>query len=277
MTTTVIQTHYSSPDLMKRIEQGLQAMGKDRDSITLDDLAPVDEFHVRGAAATADLIQLLAPTAKMHVLDLGSGLGGPARRLTQTSGCSVTGIDLSESYCATAAMLTQWCGLDKQVRFQRGNVTDLSAFQAATFDAAWTIHVGMNVADKTTFYQEVYRVLKPGAAFVIYDVFTMGGQHINFPVPWAQTQESSFLLTLDEGLAHLAKTGFGAITVHDWTEAGVDFLSNSVARFAQQKAPPPLGLHLLLGAVFRTMFQSLHQNFVEQRLQLAAIRCVNRA
>lgn len=276
MITTAIQSHYSAPDLMTRIVQGLQTMGKDRHSFTLDDLALVDEFHVRGAAATADLIQLLAPTAQMHVLDLGSGLGGPARRLAQTSGCSVTGIDLSESYCTTAATLTQWCGLDQQVRFQRGNVSDLSVFQAGTFDAAWTIHVGMNVPDKTTFYQEVYRVLKPGAAFVIYEVFTTGGQHINFPVPWAQTQESSFLLTLDEGQAHLAEAGFGAITVHDWTEAGTAFLNNSVARFAQQTAPPPLGLHLLLGPVFRTMFQALHQNFVEQRLQLAAICCVKR-
>lgn len=273
MSTTMLQAHYTATDLIHKIEAGLQTMGKNRLSLTLDDLAPVDEFHVRGAAATTDLIHWLAPTSAMHVLDLGSGLGGPARRLAQTCGCRVTGVDLSESYCATATTLNQWCGLDKQVRFQVGNVTDLSTFQPATFDAAWTIHVGMNIADKSAFYAEVARVLKPGGCFVVYEFFTTGGQNIHFPVPWAREAAASCLLNREEIAHYLTASGFRAMSVQDWTDAGLAFLQKSIAGFGQQTTPPPLGLHLVLGPIIRTMIQSLYQNLAEQRLQLVALRC----
>ncbi len=278
MSTPTVEHHYASPGLIDRIENGLAKLGKSTTTLTIDDLAPVDEFHVRGAAATAELIQLLAPTPGMQVLDLGSGLGGPARRLARATGCAVTGVDLSADYCAAGTALTAWCGLSDLVHLQPGDVTDLAALADASFDAAWTIHVGMNIADKEAFYRAVQRVLKPGAAFLIYDVFSATDQAIHFPVPWAKTAESSFLATIDEALLYLTQAGFAQLTVHDKTDAGLAFLERSISQRAQpatqQVAPPPLGLHVVVGPIFRTMIQSLHRNFAEHRVQLAAIHAL---
>ncbi len=119
--TAVVKQHYSSPELLARIEEGLHKMAKGWDTITLDDLAPVDEFHTRARAATIELIQMLGVTADMHVLDIGSGLGGPARHLAATSGCKVTGIDLSEDYCAVGEILNEWLGLMDKVSRNRSD------------------------------------------------------------------------------------------------------------------------------------------------------------
>lgn len=278
-----LKTHYAASGLISRIEAGLAQLGKhpsalrpdnpSPDNLSPDDLTPIDEFHVRGPAATAELIALLAPTAQMHVLDVGSGLGGPARRLARATGCRVTGVDLSEDFCATGAILNEWTGLSQQVKLTPGDATDLAQFQAAIFDAAWTIHVGMNIADKIACYSEVFRVLKPGAPFVIYDVLTTGDQAIHYPVPWAQTAAISFLVTRTALKATLAQAGFTVTTVEDHTTKALAALERAVKQQSQQTAPPPLGLHLVLGPIVRTMVQTLHQNFAEQRVELLAVRC----
>lgn len=268
-----LKTHYAAPGLISRIEAGLAQLGKHPPALEPDDLSAVDEFHVRGPAATAELISLLAPTAEMHVLDVGSGLGGPARRLARATGCRVTGVDLSESYCAVGTTLNEWTGMSEQVKLTPGDATDLAQFQAATFDAAWTIHVGMNIANKIACYSEVFRVLKSGAPFVIYDVLTTGDQAIHFPVPWAQTAATSFLVTRAELTMILAQVGFTVTTIEDHTTKALAGLERAAAQQSQQTAPPPLGLHLVLGPVVRTMVQTLRQNFIEQRVELVAVRC----
>ncbi len=270
-----LKTHYAAPGLISRIEAGLAQLGKHPPALEPDDLSAVDEFHVRGPAATAELISLLAPTAEMHVLDVGSGLGGPARRLAKATGCRVTGVDLSENYCATGTTLNEWTGMSQQVTLTPGDATDLAQFQAATFDAAWTIHVGMNIANKTACYSEVFRVLKPDAPFVIYDVLATGDQAIHFPVPWAQSAAASFLVTRAELTMMLAQVGFTVITAEDHTTKALAGLERA-AQQSQQTAPSPLGLHLVLGPIVRTMVQTLHQNFVEQRVELVAVRCQKR-
>ncbi|MFN8493748.1 MAG: class I SAM-dependent methyltransferase [Caldilineaceae bacterium] len=268
-----LKTHYAAPNLISRIEAGLAQLGKHPNALGPDDLSPVDEFHVRGPAATAELITLLAPTAEMHVLDVGAGLGGPARRLARATGCRVTGVDLSESYCTVGTILNEWTNLSQQVKLTPGDATNLAQFQNAIFDAAWTIHVGMNLADKAACYREVFRVLKPGAAFVIYDVLTIGDQAIHFPVPWAQTAATSFLATRAELKTILAQVGFTVTAVEEHTTKALIALARAATQQDQQTTPPPLGLHLVLGPIVRTMVQSLRRNFAEQRVELVAVRC----
>ena len=271
--TDTISRHYESPNLLARIEEGLGKMGKSPTTVVLDDLGPVDEFHTRGPAATAELIALLNAGPGTHVLDVGSGLGGPARRLAAATGCRVTGIDLSADYCAVGTELTKWLGLTEQVKLTQGDGAQAADTAAGPYDAAWTIHVGMNVRDKPAFYAGIAKALKPGASFVIYDVLSNGGGDIHFPVPWANTAESSFVATLDEMKGHLAGAGFEVLQASDQTAESLAFFEESAARLQKLGAPPPLGLHLVLGPDFAKMIPNLWKNLAEGRAQVAAILC----
>ena len=271
--TDRILRHYESPDLLARIEEGLGKIGKSPETVVLDDLGAVDEFHTRGPAATSELIALLNAGPGTHVLDVGSGLGGPARRLAAATGCRVTGIDLSADYCAVGTELTKWLGLTDQVKLTQGDGTQAADTADGPYDAAWSIHVGMNVRDKPAFYAGIAKALKPGAPFVIYDVLSNGGGGIHFPVPWAKSPESSFVATLDEMKGHLAGAGFEVLQTNDQTAESLAFFEQIAARQQKLDAPPPLGLHLVLGPDFAKMIPNLRKNLAEGRARVAAILC----
>ena len=244
---TELETHYASPGLLGRIAQGLDAIGKSAETVSLGDLAPLDEFHLRGAAATAELIVLLGVGPNSHVLDVGSGLGGPARRLADATGCRVTGLDLTAEYCDVGNRLSEWTGLAGRVRLEHGDARHLGRFAPASFDAAWSIHVGMNLEDKASAYGGVARALRPGAPFVIYDILATGAEQPSYPAPWASAPEHSFLATLDEMVAHLEGAGFSLVEARDRTQESIAFLDETLLRRREGGGPPPLGLHLVLG------------------------------
>ena len=188
--------HYCSPDLIERITSGLQKMGKSTETVTIDDLAGVDEFHLRGPKATQEIIDLLQAQADSRLIDLGSGLGGPARRIVATVGCHVTGVDLSSDYCKTARELSKWLKLDSKTDFVQGSVTELVGQEDGSFDGAFSIHVAMNIQDREAFYTQAARVLKAGARFVMYDLI-LGSENaqVKYPQPWAIDAADSFLVT----------------------------------------------------------------------------------
>jgi len=160
-----VASHYSeNRELADVIAQSLQSAGRDIGHLTTADLATVDEFHIRGRKATLELAAQMKLNADAHVLDIGSGLGGPARTLVETYGCRVTGIDLTQAFCDAATTLSRWVGLDERVSFKQGDATNLP-FDDATFDAAMTIHVAMNIAAKDKMYREAHRVVKPAGIF----------------------------------------------------------------------------------------------------------------
>lgn len=143
-----VASHYGvGGDLADAIAAKLREAGKDLAALTTADLGTIDEFHIRGRKATLELAGGLNLTDSSHVLDLGSGLGGPARTLAETYGCRVTGIDLTPTFCEAATALSGWVGLGDKVSFRQGDATDLP-FGKASFDAAMTIHVAMNIAAK---------------------------------------------------------------------------------------------------------------------------------
>jgi len=266
MISNEIKMHYASPGLHERIVQGLKAIGKSPASVDLDDLAPVDEFHLRGPAATRELIEILDVGEDSHVLDVGSGLGGPARRLAKATGSRVTGVDLSEDYCAVGNELTGWLNLSERVRLEPGDATRLERFAPSSFDAAWSIHVGMNIEDKGSFYANVAQVLKPGAPFVLFDILSAGAEEPQYPVPWAATPEQSFLAGGDEMSAHLERAGFSIIEIRDQTSQALAFLDESIAQMKSGGEPPPLGLHLVLGPTFKEIIVGVRRNLAEGRL-----------
>ncbi len=264
-----IQTHYARSDIGNIILAALEKAGKDANRLTLEDLAPVDEFHIRGRAATLELARAAGLDAAKRVLDVGSGVGGTSRCLAKEFGCRVTGIDLTEEYCRAAELLTAKIGLADLVDYRQGDATNLP-FDDASFDVVWTEHVAMNIPDKSRLYREMHRVLKPGGTLAIYDVLAGPSGSVLFPVPWARTPDASFLVRPDELRKLLEAAGFMVTSWSDTTEAARAWFV-SLAEKIRKEGLPPLGFHVLLGADFQAMAQNQRQNLEEGRIVLAQV------
>ena len=238
-----VQAHYRAVGLLDRIVAGLREAGKDPGAPTVDDLAPADEFHSAGRAATKDLAALAALKPGRRVLDVGSGLGGPARFLAATYGCDVTGIDLMPEFCTVANELSRMTRLAERTQFRRGNALALP-FDDGAFDCVWTIQTQMNIAEKRQFYGEVTRVLRPGGQFVFQDICAGNGQPLDFPVPWASETGQSHLISPEDLRTLLRKLGLKEHTFRDVSSTILAWLD---ANRPPAGTPPPLGMHLVLG------------------------------
>src|SRR4051794_35451478 len=129
-----VTRHYGSDDLTGRILVALTEAGLDVDKLSAETLFPFDQMHGRQLTATKEHVGRLALDPAQHVLDVGSGIGGPARYMAFTTGCRVTGIDLTEAFVAAARELTARCGLSERVDFHVGNALAMP-FDDAAFDA----------------------------------------------------------------------------------------------------------------------------------------------
>ncbi len=240
-----VAAHYRHGSLEQALVAALAAMGKDPDRLVPADLMGADEFHIGGAQATKDLAAQLALTPAMHLLDLGSGLGAPARTLATLHGCRVTGIDLSDEYVAVATSLTRRMGLADRVAFRCGSAMALP-FDAAAFDGVTLLHVGMNIADKRALCAGVHRVLRPGGFFAIYDVMRTGPGALDFPVPWSSGAETSFLEPPETYRAALTAAGFSIIAERSRAAFAREVFAAQRARQAVS-GPPPLGVQIVMG------------------------------
>jgi ubiquinone/menaquinone biosynthesis C-methylase UbiE len=239
-----VARHYARTDLEQAILDALVVSGKDLDRLAPDDLAPVDEFHTGGRQATIAFAERADFAPGMHLLDIGCGIGGPSRFFAER-GCRVTGIDLTEDYVRTAAALARRVGLADRVAYRHASALALP-FANGTFDGAYTMHVGMNIADKPALFAETRRVLKPGGAFAIYDIMRTGPGELGFPLHWATTATTSFVASPAAYRDALEAAGFAIVTEREHGDFARAFFREVVARAAQAGGPPPLGLHLLL-------------------------------
>ena len=243
--------HYEQGGLLPRILAGLKVLGKDLNSLTHEDLAPADEFHSAGRSATRALADLAQIPSGSRVLDVGSGLGGPARYLAATRGCDVAGIDLTPEFCAVANELSRLTGLADRTRFQVGDALELP-FVESNFDVVWTIQMQMNIRDKRRLYAGIARVLRPGGLFVCQEVCTGNGEPIDLPVPWASRPEQSHLVD-PESLCGLVRDA--GLRERSWRDVTSDIVAARKAQQAKTQASgagtpsalPPLGMHLVLG------------------------------
>ncbi len=237
--------HYSRGDLQERLLEALQAEGRDPDHLQQDDLSGADEFHIGGIKATEDLARGAGIHSDSRVLDVGSGIGGPARLFAQRFGAKVNGVDLTPEFVQVARSLTERTGLSGQVTFSQGSALALP-FDEDEFDVATMLHVGMNIEDKAALFAEVFRVLKPGGVFAVYDVMRMSDDEPTFPLPWSTAQADSFIGSPMEYSQGLEAAGFAVDTERNRREFGIAFMERGQARVAE-KGPSPLGPLLVLG------------------------------
>jgi len=261
-----IHRYYSPNDLYNNIIDALDRLGKDLSTVTLDDLQPVDEFHIRGDVATKELIDLSRFTPDMHILDVGCGVGGSTRRLSQQTGCCATGIDLSNEYIDAAERLTQLLNMQERVSFHAASALALP-FDDATFDGAWSIQMSMNIEDKPGWLRELHRVIKPGGRAVFYEVCGNRNTPVYFPVPWAQDSSMSFLEAPEIFRDMLTSAGFVIDTWNDKTELARKAFSHMTEPMGEPDLPE-LGVHLLVGSDILTKAYNLHRNLDDERVSL---------
>jgi SAM-dependent methyltransferase len=240
-----VAAHYTHGYLLQAILDALQQMGKDPERFTAMDLVTGDEFHLGWLPATAALAQELDLAPGMHVIDVGSGIGGPARYFADAHKCRVTGVDLTQEFVEVANELTRRCGLGDLVSFRQGSALDLP-FGAGTFDAATLIHVGMNIADKARLFDNVRRVLKPGGMFCVYEVMRADTGDLPYPMPWAQGSETSFVETPETYRRLLGAAGF-TIEREENRRAFVLDLAREMRGQIEMNGLPPLNAHTLIG------------------------------
>ena len=255
-----VRDHYRASGLTERLKTALTAFGPDEQRLTPQQLAGVDQFHTRGLAATVELAKLAGITTDTSVLDVGSGVGGPARFLAASYGCQVTGIDLSEPFVDAARYLTKRTGQGERVSFETASALALP-FDDGRFDVVLLQHVAMNISDRARLYREIRRVLKLSGRFATYDVVLNSGDP-HYPVPWARTPATSCLLTAAATREAIEAAGFRTLAWQDDTEAAKAW----IAQLRGSGSPPSPNLGVVMGPDFALLSANLGRNLLEGRL-----------
>jgi SAM-dependent methyltransferase len=255
-----VRDHYRATGLTERLKTALAALGPEDQRLTPQQLGALDQFHTRGLTATAELAKLAGITAATAVLDVGSGIGGPARFLAAAYGCRVTGVDLSEPFVDAARYLTERTGQSGQVSFQVASALELP-FDDGHFDVVVSQHVAMNISDRARLYREMRRVLKSGGRFATFDVVLRSGEP-HYPVPWARTPATSFLLTAAATRDAIEPADFCTLVWQDDTEAAKAWITQLRA----SGAPPSPNLGAVMGPDFAQLTGNLGRNLMEGRL-----------
>jgi ubiquinone/menaquinone biosynthesis C-methylase UbiE len=251
-----IAAHYTRGNLLARLNAALLEDGADPGRPTFQELAPYDQFHGRGLEATLEIAALMPAGPGIHVLDIGSGIGGPARYFADRFGCKVTGIDLTPEFCDVAAHLTRLLGMEDQIGFKLGDALAMP-FADESFDGAYSMNVSMNIADKNAFYKEIRRVLKPGGWLVLSEVAKGDGADLEYPTPWAASAQTSFLSTPEETRRGLLKAGFDVIRQQSTLEQARAFGARSRAMAERGEKPPHRAVMLMHGEMAKQILANM--------------------
>lgn len=269
-----IADHWGSGDVYALIAAALEKTSKSLDAVTIEDLAPVDHFHARGFPATVELADRLPIKAGQQIVDIGCGLGGPARYMAKRFQCKVSGVDITQPFVEAANRLTTLLRMEDQVTIQHGDGQRLPYGDAA-FDGAYTQHVTMNVADRQKFFSESHRVLKSGAFFALteHGLGPKGDPH--YPLPWSADGSGAYLVTPAETRALLEAAGFEDIVLE---HTGPKYVAGykTVIEKAEKGVLSPLGIHLLMGETALQKTRNTARNIEEGRTHPIQLVCRKR-
>ena len=270
-----VSNHYSRGNLRDRLNAALTDDGVDPRRPSIAALAPYDQFHGRGLEATEEIAALLSAGPADHVLDVGSGIGGPARHMAKRFGCRVTGIDLTAEFCEVARHLTRVLGMESKVSFELGDALAMP-FANAAFDGAYSMNVSMNIADKGALYREIHRVLKPGGWLMLSELAQGPGAPMDYPTPWAATAEASFLTTPEETRRGLEAAGFEVVQSRDTAEAVKAYGARSRAIVEAGGKPPHRAVQLIHGGIAAVAMRNSSRGSAEGRIIPVEILCRKR-
>lgn len=262
---TLIENQYHTPGLYEDILNRLEEQEIELSKVSREDIAGVDEFHVRGAEVSRELASRIK-LDNSKVLDVGCGIGGPSRMLADEYNCQVTGIDLSHEYIRTARGLSALVGLQDKTDYIWSNALDLP-FENGSFDVVWTQHVQMNIRHKLKFYSEIERVLTEQGTFIYYDIFRTESGEVNFPVPWADYPSASFLGTAENMDDILERLCFKNLITSDETDKGKEFLVDLFKK-VRAEGLPKLGLNVLMGSSTREKLMNILLGLKEEQIVL---------
>ena len=234
-----VSQHYTHGSLEGALLAALQRAGKNIDQLSYADLALVDEFHIGGRPATRALGDQIDLPEGVRVLDVGCGIGGPARCFASERGWKIEGVDLTAEYVEVAKALSKRVGVEAS--FRQASAADLP-FGNSHFDAAYMLHVGMNIPDKPAVFAEVRRVLKPGGLFAIYDAMLQGDGAFAYPVPWSAEPSTNHIATPDAYKAALTAAGFTVVKERNRREAALQAMQRRIEQTGQ-----PIGLPVVMG------------------------------
>lgn len=257
-----VSKHYLHGDLLNSIQAAVTKLGKTVDNVTIEDLAPVDEFHIGGRLATENFLHQFEFSEQEHILDVGCGLGGTARFVASNYDAHVTGIDLTREYIETGNALCAWVKLDRKITLRQGNALAMP-FDDSAFDGGYMMHVGMNIENKGQLFSEICRVLRPGSFFGVYDIMRDRDGEIAYPVPWAKNESTSKLATTNEYKQALVDAGFEVVRHENRRDFALDFFQQQRAQTKAKGGPPPLGLHTLMQESTAEKVQNMIANIAE--------------
>lgn len=212
---------YQNPE---RVFGSLRHVGIDPDGpLTVTDLATFDQYHYFGAAAVHEAIEALGLADGQQVLDVGAGLGGPARLMADTAGCSVTAIELQPDLFEISRMLTEKCGLSEKVTHLNGDVL-AQDFSGEGFDAAVSWLVFLHIADRATLFSVLHAALRPGGRFYFEDYVALGPLTEAEKKTLADDVYCPYLPDLARYVADLEAAGFVDIETRDMTPDWIPFV-----------------------------------------------------
>ncbi len=223
---------YSEVD---RIHNDLRAVGIGPDDpLTVDVLSPFDQFHYFGTDAVDEAIAEAGIGAGSRVLDIGSGLGGPARYLAERTGCHVTAVELQPDLSALAASLTERCGLAAHVDHLQADVLT-HELDAGTYDAAVSWLCFYHIADHHTLLSQVFKALKPGGRLYVEDLFRHGEFDDNETVHLTQMLYGQYLPYKDAYVGNLEAAGFTNVDFDDRTDIWRPYVAERVAAWTARR------------------------------------------
>ena len=263
--------HWQRGGIMDAILAALVEAGCDVNDLSVDDISPLDHLHGRGLEATEELLARLNFEPDHRVLDIGSGIGGPARYVASRFGCRVEGIDLTQEFCDVAEELTRWVELSDQIEYRQGNALALP-FEDMSYERAYTQNVSMNIANKALFYGEAFRVLKPNGLLAAAELGKGPAGELIYPMPWAETPATSFLADMDETRKTLQQIGFEIVEFNDTTKTMLEFYERARAKL-EAEGPPILGVHVVLGPSAKKKLQNSARSIEQGRIIPLEVVC----